>query len=352
LSNISKPIPLTIAALALIFIASSCQQARARASAAPTSSVTANPVAVKESSHEVATLPAHVVMHNVILHENDLKMRVRWLRGDLVRTNSNVIPSFDEPTSFALNIQEAAASISLADLATSLNSNFLKGSALHDVKLSQDGNHLKLNGTLEKGVPLPVEVKSDVDAAPDGRVHIHIAKIRVLKLPVKTLMKILEIKTADMIDPKGGKGLEVKGDDIYIDPEQILPAPRKRGKLTAVQLNSGSLVEFYGKPRNDIVKTSQWRNFISVRGGAIAMGKLTMNYADIVMIDTSPGDWFDFDLSNYQRQLANGYIRMTPQAGLRVFLPDYSRVAANAANAAIRLEWMKNRNLPPPDDLP
>jgi hypothetical protein len=276
---------------------------------------------------------------------------VRWLRGDLIPTSKNVVPSFDDPTSFALDIQEAAASISFADLAAALNSSLMKGTALHDVKLSKVGNQLKLNGTLHKGVPLPIEVKSDIEAAPDGRVHIHMAKIRVLKPPVKTLMKILDVKTADMIDPKGGKGIEVKGDDIYIDPEQVLPEPRKRGKLTAVQLDSGSMVEFYGKPRADIVKTTEWRNFISIHGGAIELGKLTMKYADIVMVDISPKDWFDFDLTNYQQQLTNGYMRMTPQAGIRIFMPDFSTVRANAANAQIRLEWMKNRNQPPPGDL-
>ena len=286
-------------------------------------------------------------MHNVILHENDLQLRVRWLRGDLTPANKNVTPSFDEPASFALNIQEASASISLADLAAALNSSLLKGTALRDVKLSQEGNQLKLNGTLHKGVLLPVEVTSDIDASPDGRIHIHIAKIHVLKLPVKTLMKVLDVKTADMVDPKS-KGIEVKGDDIFIDPGQVLPEPRKRGKLTAVQLESGSVVEFYGKPRADIVKTSEWRNFISIHGGTIEIGKLTMKYADIVMIDLSPKDWFDFDLTNYQQQLTNGYMRMTPQAGIRIFMPDFATVRANAANAQIRLQWMKNRNLPPP----
>jgi hypothetical protein len=46
-----------------------------------------------------------------------------------------------------------------------------------------------------------------------------------------------------------------------------------------------------------------------------------MANADIVMIDSSQDAWFDFDLSHYQRQLVNGTIRMTPRAGLRIFMP-------------------------------
>jgi len=290
-------------------------------------------------------------MHNVILNENGLNLKVRWLSAVLTPTNRKIVPSLDELSSFALDIQEGAASMSLDDLAAALNSSLLKSSALKDAHLSQSGSQLKLNGTLQKGFPFPIEVNGDIDASPDGRVHIHMAKIRVLKLPVKALMKVLDIKTADMVDPKGSKGIEVKGDDIYIDPEQVLPEPRKRGKLTAVRLDSGSVLAFYGNSRTDIIKTKEWRNFISIRGGSLQMGKLIMNYADIVMIDLSRDDWFDFNLSNYQQQLTSGFIRMTPQAGLRVFMPDSSKVPANAANDQIRLQWMKNRNQPPPSDL-
>jgi hypothetical protein len=47
----------------------------------------------------------------------------------------------------------------------------------------------------------------------------------------------------------------------------------------------------------------------------------------------------------------NGYIRMTPQAGLQIFMPDLSLVLNNKANKNISIEWMKNRNIPPPPDV-
>jgi hypothetical protein len=306
----------------------------------------------KTAAPAVPAAPAsRVVMHNVILHENDVRLRIRWLRGTLVPTRKNVTPSFDEPASFALNIQDGAAAISLTDLSSAMNKSVLTNTSLRDVKLSQSGTRLRINGTIHKGVALPVEIASDVDAAPDGRVRLHIASIRVLKIPVKGLLNAFEIKTADVIDSRGARGLEVKGDDIYIDPEQLLPEPRKRGKLTDVHLDNGSVVEFYGSARNDIVKTREWRNFISIRGGSLEFGKLGMTNADVVMIDLSQDAWFDFDLSHYQRQLVNGTIRLTPQAGLRILMPDLDKIPANASNRAITSQWMKNRNLTPPDDL-
>ncbi len=56
-------------------------------------------------------------------------------------------------------------------------------------------------------------------------------------------------------------------------------------------------------------------------GGTIRFGKLTMDNTDLVLIDASRGEWFDFDLSRYQDQMVKGQMHMTPRGGLQVFLP-------------------------------
>jgi hypothetical protein len=43
---------------------------------------------------------------------------------------------------------------------------------------------------------------------------------------------------------------------------------------------------------------------------------------------------------------------MTPQAGLQIFMPDLDEMRKrNKGGQSIGLEWLKNRNLPPPADL-
>jgi hypothetical protein len=293
-------------------------------------------------------------MHNVILNESPgLKLRVRWLRGQMHPTRAGIVPSFDEPGSFSLDIEAGAMGMNLADLTGALNGGLLKGSPLEKVSLKPYGREIKVNGTLHKGVPLPFEMISDVSAAPDGRIRLHIAKLRVLKLPVKGILGAFHLKAGDLVDPKGAKGVEAAGDDIYFDPEQILPEPRQRGKLTDVHFapQTGDIVEIYGAARPEVVAVKEWRNFIQLSGGTLEFGKLTMHNVDIVMIDISKDDWFRFDLSAYQAQMVNGYTRMTPQAGLQIFMPDIDRIPQNKANKDIGIQWMKNRNLPPPADV-
>src|SRR5262249_23531640 len=162
----------------------------------------------------------------------------------------------------------------------------------------------------------------------------------VLKLPVKGLLEQFRIQASDIVEPKGGKGVEVVGDDIFFDPEQILPEPKQRGRLTDVHLENGDVVEVYGSARPEVRQAKERRDFISLQGGTLEFGKLTMHDADIAMIDISQDEWFRFDLTRYQQQIVNGHTEMTPQAGLRIFMPDIDRVLATKSNKIISLQWV------------
>ena len=76
-----------------------------------------------------------------------------------------------------------------------------------------------------------------------------------------------------------------------------------------------------------------------------------MKHVDLIMIDISKDPWFNLDLTNYQAQLVNGYTRMTPQAGLQIFMPDLREVPQTKETQNISIEWFKNRNAPPPADV-
>jgi hypothetical protein len=101
-----------------------------------------------------------------------------------------------------------------------------------------------------------------------------------------------------------------------------------------------------------VTRVEQWRNFLKLSDGTIDFGKLTMRHVDLIMIDLSNDAWFDLDLTHYQEQLVNGYTSMTPQAGLQIFMPDLDELRHNnKATQNVSMEWLKNRNSPPPPDV-
>lgn len=313
----------------------------------------ANPTSAAGTTHAAASSQTKVLMHNVILNERPgFKLRVRWVRGVMRATRPGVVPSFDEPNSFVVDIQDGVIATSLADISGLLNGGPLEGMPLSNVSLAAEGKQLKLNGTLHKGVPLPVEMISDVSASPDGLIRLHVVKLRVLKLPVKALMQSFHITVADVFKTKSATGIQISGEDILLDAQQILPAPAIRGRLTDAHLGdkTGDLITVFGAARPEVMKVKQWRNFIRLLGGTVNFGKLTMNQTDLILIDPSKDEWFNFDLMRYQEQLVNGRIQMTPVAGLQIFMPDIDKIPRSAANQSISLEWLKHRNLAPPDD--
>ena len=279
------------------------------------------------------------------------RIYVRWLRGHMVRTRRNVNPSFDDPDSFFLDIQTGVIRANIGDIGNYLNAGGIANSQLKNITLSGDGDQIKLKGTVHKVIPMPVELDGTIAAMPDSRIHIRVNKVNVLKVPFKGLLGGFHITISDLFHPTNVDGLEVSGNDIFIDTQKLLPPPHIRGQLTTVRVVNPDLEEIYGDAQADVERVEQWRNFLHLRGGTIDFGKLTMHNVDLIMIDISKDPWFDLDLTNYQQQLVNGYTRMTPQAGLQIFMPDLRDIPQNKATQNISIEWFKNRNIPPPPDV-
>jgi hypothetical protein len=268
----------------------------------------------------------------------------------MARTNRNVNPSFDDPDSFFIDIKTGVLRVNIGDISNYLNAGMVN-SPLKNMALSGDGNQIKLTGTLHKVVPLRIQVRGTIAALPDNRIQIHVTKLDVLKIPFKALLGGLHITVSDLFQAKRMPGIEVSGNDIILNTQQLLPPPHIRGHLTTVHVVNPDLEEIYGDAQNDVERVEQWRNFLRLSDGTIDFGKLTMHHVDLMMIDISKDPWFDLDLANYQEQLVNGYTRMTPQAGLQIFMPDFREIPHNKATQNISIEWFKNRNIPPPPDV-
>jgi hypothetical protein len=278
------------------------------------------------------------------------RIYVRWLRGEIIRVNRGINPSFDEPDSFVLDVKTGVVHTNVGDLTNFLNQG-LTNSPLKNVTLSGDGDQIKLHGTLHKIVPLPIELTATIAVAPASRIQLHVTQLSVLKMPVKALLGEFHLSLSSLFSPGNIPGIEVSGNDVFFDPVKLLPPPHIRGELTGVRIVNPDVEEVYGNAQEDMTRVAQWRNFLQLRGGTIDFGKLTMHHVDLIMVDLSNDAWFDLDLAHYQEQLVNGYTRMTPEAGLQIFMPDLDTIPKTKQNQNISMEWLKNRNVAPPADV-
>ena len=255
--------------------------------------------------------PTTVYAHNLELRKGpQFRIYVRWLRGEMETTRPGVPPSLDSEDSFVFHIDRGLVHANLGDLETYLNSKMAPRSPLSHITLSGEGDQVKLSGTLHKVIPLPVEVVGTISPDPSGRVHVHVNKINVLKVPMKGLLGGLSVQVADVVGSTPAPGVEVKDNDIYFDTTKL-----------------------------------QWHNFLRLRGGKVRFGNLMMEPADLTLIDASNDVWFDLDLANYRAQLVKGYSRMTPENGLEMYLPD---VGKGMPSGAISLDTLRDRKRPLP----
>jgi hypothetical protein len=297
--------------------------------------------------------PTAVYAHNLMLRRGpDFRIYVRWLRGNMTRTKREVNPTFDDPESFFLDIKSGIIRANIGDIGTFLNAGGIASSPLKNIKLLAAGEQIKLTGTVHKLISLPVEMLATPSATADNRIRLQVDKLSVLKIPFKGLLGAFHVTISDLFKAEGIPGVEVSGNTVYFDTLKLLPPPHIHGKLSKVRVVTPDIEEVYGDAEDSATKVEQWRNFLRLNDGTIDFGKLTMHHVDLIMVDLSNDAWFDLDLNNYQNQLVNGYTRMTPQAGLQIFMPDLDNLPKTAkTNQNINMEWMKHRNLPPPPDV-
>ncbi len=340
---------IAVTVILLAFVVWHFRQQKPTAASTVTATASTAPVPPAESSKLVST---NVYAHNLRLRKGPkFSIYIPWLRGEMARAHRNVNPSFDDPESFFLDIKNGVLRANIGDIANYLNSGRAGNSPLQNISLSGDGDQIKLTGTIRKLIPLPIELRGTLSAVSGNRIRVHVTKLGVLKIPMKGLLGVFHVSVADLFNSSSIRGIDVTGNDIFFDTQVLLPPPHIRGKLTAVRVANPDLEEVYGDAQQDIARTEQWRNFLRLHNGTIDFGKLTMHHVDLIMIDTSKDAWFDLDLTNYQEQLVNGYTRMTPTAGLQIFMPDLDEIPHNKKTENISMEWMKHRNMPPPSDV-
>jgi hypothetical protein len=166
-----------------------------------------------------------------------------------------------------------------------------------------------------------------MSATADGKIRIRPTKVKAGHLPVEGVMKLFGLNMAKVVNTSNTKGVSVEGNDIILDPAEMLPAPKMRGRITTVRIAGDEIVQTFGTGRTAQALKPAAANYMAYRGGMLRFGKLTMNDTDIRLIDTDPTDPFDFFPDHYQDQMVAGYSKATATGGLLVYMPDYDKIS-------------------------
>jgi hypothetical protein len=296
-----------------------------------------SPTTAATKTNETAkNQPVQVVMKNVTYHFTDqIAVHIVQLQGYLTPTIPGTLIVFDDRNSFTLNLASAEIAISCHSLAQVLNENvFAAASApIKDVTIESKNNQLIVKGKLHQKGDVSFESVGTLSLDADGRVRLHVDHLKAAHLPVKGLMDLLGLDVAHMINLKKIPGITAEKDDLLLDPAQILPPPRVQGKLSAIRIQGNELVQVFGSLQASNFAARQPGNYMAYHDGVLGFGKLIVNDVDLILVDMDGGDPFDFYLDHYQEQLSAGYIKITPDFGLRVYTRDYGKLRKRPAAA-------------------
>jgi hypothetical protein len=291
------------------------------------------PAAASDSSDG----PMWIQMRNVDLHIDETNaLDVRELRGEVTRTQPNVPAALDDTKSFTVRVTRGTVALSGDALAALLNDFVFayRGAPLKKLHARTVGSQVVLRGVMHKGVDLPFEITSMLALEADGRVRLRPTRTRILGIDGAKLMQALGLHLDKLIDLRGAHGVTVDGNDLLLEPTEILPPPTIDGRLSAIGVEHDMIVQTFERQPDDSVfdhyarPDTAAKNFIYFRGGQLRFGKLLMSNTDLNIIDADERDAFDLNLDQYTRQLVAGTSRTMPNKGLRVIMPDYRLVAA------------------------
>jgi hypothetical protein len=281
-----------------------------------------------------------IEMRNVDLRAlPNATIKVERLRGQVMRTGSGV-PFLDDTKSFSIRITSGRVALEGADLTVLLNTFVFNDPdvPLKKLKVTIKGSELIQTGVMHKGVDLPFEMIATASVTPEGLVRIRPKKVKMLGIDGQKLLHALGLKLDKILDLKKAHGATVKGDDLYLDPTVLTPPPAFSGKIIAIRIENGLMVqEFATLPDDSIFGTyvrpdSTVPNLVHFRGGVIRFGRLQMHDTDLTIVDADPSNPLDLYLAQYAKQLVAGTSRTLPNLGLRVEFPDYGKLSSARAS--------------------
>ena len=318
--------------LIVLLIASALLFASCRSEASKTEPTpqTSEQIPAKPLSPGDAEAETRVEMVNVKIHlDPALIPHIRRLSGKLLPAKKGQPLSFDDKLSYIIAVDSAEIAVSTAAMTHMMNT-YVFGepdAPLKNLRLSVQGGQIKQEGTIKKGPGIPFETIGDMSPTPEGLIRIHPTRIRAGRVPVKGLMNLFGVDMAKLINTRNTKGISVDDNDIILDPAQVLPPPKMRGRVTAVRIEGDEIVQVFGTEKLSSAKKPSRSNYMWYRGGVLRFGKLTMHDTDMRLNDADPSDPFDFSPAHYKDHLVAGYSKITTSGGLMVYMPDYGEIS-------------------------
>jgi len=267
-------------------------------------------------------------MRNVMFHLTDqAAVHVETLSGELLPAGKHEMPVFDDKTSFEVQVATGRISITPEAMASLLNTHIFAGndSPFKDISISIEKDRLHIKGRLHAKGDIPFETTATLSATSDGRIRVNTEKLKALHVPMKGMMDKLGIDLASLVSTSKIPGMVTDKNDVLMDLGVLLPPPHIRGKASRVLIENNSIVTIFGDGAAPAAAIDAL-SYMSFQGNRVRLGKLTMENADLAVLNLDSGNAIDWSQDHYREQLVAGYSKMTANFGLRAYVRDFAKL--------------------------
>jgi hypothetical protein len=275
----------------------------------------------------------HLRLNNVqFCWTNTLCVLTTRMNGIAIPLDGDVILT-DEPGSFVVQVGEAGVNLLPQVFQAMLNEGVFhySGSRLKDLKLAiirQNGeNLLRLQGGIHVVFWLPFELKArmGVDRTVNA-LDLEVIDIKALGfIPAMDLIRWQPFELEKLLSVPKEQPVTIKNNHIKIEPQALFPPPRIQGTIESVLLKPTGVRLLFRE--NTAVDSFQFPagaggNGITLLGGNVKFGSLTMSDTRIRLSDTSPTTPFRFNLKRYSESLHQSRLQIRQDGSLTIAMPD------------------------------
>jgi hypothetical protein len=246
--------------------------------------------------------------------------------------------NLDDSSSYVLEIIRGAVTAELPVLEKLFNERTLNypGAALKNIRLTAEGpqgdKRIVLRGEMRFGawIGFTVRARLSVDRAAN-RIIVKSESISALGLPfAKGIIDLSGLTLEKLVSIRGDRGIAIAGNDLVIDPFVLFPPPVYSGCLDGVAVSDSGLaltfrtVENFSFP----ARPQGARNDVFLVGGVVKLATMRLVFSRTQIVDSVPGDDFEFNINDYFRQISRSSTRITGDGSVVVTMPDYFKTAA------------------------
>lgn len=267
--------------------------------------------------------------------KENIILLLKNLQAEIIPVEPLKVVNLDDVNAFKIQVVKADVTIDSSTLKVIMRDNIFNYTdsplKLKELEFPEKNvDKIKLTGTLHFFIWLDFELNGKISLdEKKEKIVITAEEIHALgNSYAKSLLGAVGLNLEKLLPIPEGRGLVVKGNQIFVEPFAIFPPPKLSGTISNLQILDHKLFLSLDNGKSLLVPqmpNPNSKNFLYFFTGDLKFAKLFMVESSLQIYDKDKSDPFDFFMERYLTVLAKaGIVTVGQDRSLKVVMPDYN----------------------------